>query len=77
MSYLIKSRCFSATHLCISTEVNVFFGFSGFSLVGAYRMGLTVLKHCISSELTEGRESKRENSKGMAMLAMSTMLYER
>ncbi|QCE11761.1 hypothetical protein DEO72_LG10g2998 [Vigna unguiculata] len=45
--------------------------------LGAYRMGLTVLKHCISSELTEGRESKRENSKGMAMLAMSTMLYER
>lgn len=47
------------------------------SLVGAYRMGLSVLKICITNELTEGKEPKRENSKGMAMLAMSTLLFER
>ncbi|KAL9315448.1 hypothetical protein ACSQ67_016449 [Phaseolus vulgaris] len=45
--------------------------------LGAFRMGLCVLKHCISTELTEGKDPKRENSKGMAMLAMSTILYER
>ncbi|CAJ1800264.1 unnamed protein product [Sphenostylis stenocarpa] len=45
--------------------------------LGAFRMGLAVLKHCINMELTEGKDPTRENSKGMAMLAMSTMLYER
>ncbi|KAL5166363.1 hypothetical protein HKD37_18G051333 [Glycine soja] len=45
--------------------------------LGAYRMGLSVLKICITNELTEGKEPKRENSKGMAMLAMSTLLFER
>ncbi|KAL9321926.1 hypothetical protein ACSQ67_009979 [Phaseolus vulgaris] len=38
--------------------------------LGAFRMGLWVLKHCISTELTEGKDPKRENSKGMAMLAI-------
>ncbi|TKY65995.1 hypothetical protein E2542_SST08857 [Spatholobus suberectus] len=45
--------------------------------LGAFRMGLSVLKHCITTELTEGKDPTRENSKGMAMLAMSTLLYER
>ncbi|XP_027351937.1 uncharacterized protein LOC113862870 [Abrus precatorius] len=45
--------------------------------LGAYRMGLTVLKHCITTELTEGKDPVRENSKGMALLAMSTLLSER
>ncbi|XP_014496581.1 uncharacterized protein LOC106758157 isoform X1 [Vigna radiata var. radiata] len=45
--------------------------------LGSFRMGLCVLKHCLSCELTEGRDSKHENSKGMAMLARSTILYER
>lgn len=51
--------------------------FGCISLVGSFRMGLCVLKHCLSCELTEGRDSKHENSKGMAMLARSTILYER
>ncbi|XP_025980038.1 uncharacterized protein [Glycine max] len=39
-------------------------------------MGLSVLKICITNELTEGKEPKRENSKEMATLAMSTLLFE-
>ncbi|KAK7339680.1 hypothetical protein VNO77_20361 [Canavalia gladiata] len=45
--------------------------------LGAYRLGLTVLKHCITTELTEGKDPARENSKGMALLTMSTILHER
>ncbi|RDX61544.1 hypothetical protein CR513_60223, partial [Mucuna pruriens] len=48
-----------------------------FGPIGAFRLGLTVLKHCITTELTEGKDPTRENSKGMALLAMSTLLYER
>ncbi|KAL3010213.1 hypothetical protein AAZX31_07G127600 [Glycine max] len=44
--------------------------------LGAFRMGLSVLKTCITNELTEGKEPKLENSKGMAVLAMSTLLFE-
>ncbi|KAK7292936.1 hypothetical protein RJT34_15794 [Clitoria ternatea] len=45
--------------------------------LGAYRLGLTVLKLCITNELTEGSDPPRENSKGMALLAMSTLMSER
>ncbi|KAG5022556.1 hypothetical protein JHK82_018465 [Glycine max] len=34
--------------------------------LGAFRMGLSVLKICITDELTEGKEPKLENSNGMA-----------
>ncbi|KAG5106471.1 hypothetical protein JHK82_043441 [Glycine max] len=44
--------------------------------LGAFRMGLSVLKICITDELTEGKEPKLENSNGMAVLAMSTLLFE-
>ncbi|KAL2336579.1 hypothetical protein Fmac_011025 [Flemingia macrophylla] len=45
--------------------------------LGAFRLGCAVLRHCLSMEFTEGKDPKRENSKGMAMLAMSTLLFER
>jgi hypothetical protein len=40
-------------------------------------MGYLVLKHCLSTELTEGNDPKHENSKGIALLAMSTLFCER
>ncbi|KAK2414374.1 hypothetical protein P8452_59842 [Trifolium repens] len=45
--------------------------------VGSYGMGYLVLKHCLSTELTEGNDPKHENSKGIALLAMSTLFCER
>ncbi|XP_020204777.1 uncharacterized protein LOC109790087 [Cajanus cajan] len=45
--------------------------------LGAFRLGCSVLKHCLSMEFTEGKDPKRENSKGMALLTLSTLLYER
>ncbi|PNY10555.1 TPR protein [Trifolium pratense] len=45
--------------------------------VGSYGMGYLVLKHCLSTELTEGNDPKHENSKGIALLAMSTLFSER
>ncbi|RYR15756.1 hypothetical protein Ahy_B04g072682 isoform D [Arachis hypogaea] len=44
---------------------------------GSYGLGLLVLKHCLTIELTEGKDPKNENSKGIALLAMSTLEYER
>lgn len=40
-------------------------------------MGYLVLKHCLTTELTEGNDPKHENSKGIALLAMSTLFSER
>ncbi|XP_058767258.1 uncharacterized protein LOC131640918 [Vicia villosa] len=45
--------------------------------VGSYGMGYLVLKHCLTTELTEGNDPKHENSKGIALLAMSTLFSER
>ncbi|KAL1359758.1 hypothetical protein AAHE18_04G130300 [Arachis hypogaea] len=45
--------------------------------IGSYGLGLLVLKHCLTIELTEGKDPKNENSKGIALLAMSTLEYER
>ncbi|XP_004492165.2 uncharacterized protein [Cicer arietinum] len=45
--------------------------------VGSYGMGYLVLKHCLTTELTEGNDPKHENSKGIALLAMSTLFCER
>lgn len=45
--------------------------------VGSYGMGYLVLKHCLTTELTEGNDPKHENSKGIALLTMSTLFSER
>ena len=36
-----------------------------------------MLKHCLTIELNEGKDPKNENSKGIALLAMSSLLSER
>ncbi|XP_061349741.1 uncharacterized protein LOC133294980 isoform X2 [Gastrolobium bilobum] len=45
--------------------------------VGSYGLGMLVLKHCLTTELTEGKDPLNENSKGIALLALSTLLSER
>ncbi|XP_057436949.1 uncharacterized protein LOC130729279 [Lotus japonicus] len=45
--------------------------------VGSYGLGMLVLKHCVTTELTEGEDPQHENSKGIALLAWSTLLSER
>ncbi|XP_057455415.1 uncharacterized protein LOC130746717 [Lotus japonicus] len=45
--------------------------------VGSYGLGMLVLKHCVTTELTEGKDPQHENSKGIALLAWSTLLSER
>ncbi|KAJ1402626.1 Tetratricopeptide-like helical domain superfamily [Sesbania bispinosa] len=45
--------------------------------VGSYGLGMLVLKHCLETELTEGKDPQHENSKGIALLAMSTLMSER
>lgn len=46
-------------------------------IVGSYGLGMLVLKHCVTTELTEGEDPQHENSKGIALLAWSTLLSER
>ncbi|MED6106672.1 hypothetical protein PIB30_006616 [Stylosanthes scabra] len=45
--------------------------------VGSYGLGLLVLNHCLTTELTEGKDPINENSKGITLLASSTLEYER
>ncbi|OIW07490.1 hypothetical protein TanjilG_14436 [Lupinus angustifolius] len=45
--------------------------------VGSYGLGMLVLKHCLTTELTIGNDLKTENSKGITLLALSTLLSER
>ncbi|KAJ7961392.1 Tetratricopeptide repeat (TPR)-like superfamily protein [Quillaja saponaria] len=43
----------------------------------SFAQGMLVLEQCLSNQLSEGKDPANENSKGMVLLAMSTLLSER
>lgn len=49
----------------------------GVYIAESYAQGLLVLEQCLSTQLGEGKDPPDENSRGMVLLAMSSMLSER
>ena len=75
--FSIKFFMFLNYLLQVLLKLTIFGCWVRFLIDESYAQGLLVLEQCLSTQLSGGDDAPNENSKGMVLLAMSTLLSER